>query len=770
MKGIVFTLDALFALMITAAGISVLLYFTYVTPTTSYTQYTLSSSLLKEMSLAKLSSISGIPLALEMVNQSAASGQSWHQVQKDAQYSGGNPTGPSLGTVAYTVNAPNPITNGTILAGYGDVYFASGNIMYAINASTGITRWTSGSPYNSVWSPASGYYSPPIVGALLYRGMVIYATDANIMALNALNGSVVWASAVPYTIAIGGEQEPDGDEYPPMMFESNGKIITGTSDACGDASGITLYAFSPGNGTIIGNGTGILSSAGLLARYSAAYGSQIVSTVFSCNTYQFTGLQMLTDIYNNTYAAANVWGSSGSGAASFESDVAIYSNTFAVGQGNHANLLSSSGSLISSVADANSALESGVSSYGGVFAFQGTSAVLALNSTGSQLWYARSQSHTALLNQTPIQSLQNLYEIWGDGYVTEQNRSTGTFTGSVAIPYSLTNTNINPHMALAYGKLFASVGSHLIAFGTCAASSNSSILTDIGTMYINNEGSCADYLLNSLSHTENSTFTVNNQSILTVSDFNGANSVVTIPYSQNLSLSNNFTVSIWFYSALPPTSTFSSELIDTIQKVNVRTMDLSLIGNNDGASTGIHGDIGNGASWLSQSVNYPFTFSQDTWYNLVAVYTPSSWTLYINGNAISGTYSGSPSLLDGTSNIQLGSGSGSNQFNGALSDMQIYNTSLTTAQVAQLYRGGINGGPVSTRIAAWFPLAGDANGYSSQQYFPGFTSGVTYSDATNAQPGLSSSYSISSQTVPVVLFNYSTGDYKLYNVGVYTWR
>src|SRR5271155_5797857 len=123
MKGIVFTLDALFALMIAAAGITVILYFTYSAPIPAVIQYSTSSGLVNEMSSSKLSAIIGIPLVQQIVNQSIAYNQSWAQMLKDTQNSAGNTNGPSLYDVAYTVNVPYQIMNGTIVAGYGNVYF-----------------------------------------------------------------------------------------------------------------------------------------------------------------------------------------------------------------------------------------------------------------------------------------------------------------------------------------------------------------------------------------------------------------------------------------------------------------------------------------------------------------------------------------------------------------------------------------------------------------------------------------------------------------------
>ena len=62
----------------------------------------------------------------------------------------------------------------------------------------------------------------------------------------------------------------------------------------------------------------------------------------------------------------------------------------------------------------------------------------------------------------------------------------------------------------------------------------------------------------------------------------------------------------------------------------------------------------------------------------------------------------------------IGKGSGEpTYFNGSISNVQIYNTSLSSTQVAKLYREGIDGLPVgNTGLVGWWPLNGNANDYS----------------------------------------------------------
>ncbi len=56
---------------------------------------------------------------------------------------------------------------------------------------------------------------------------------------------------------------------------------------------------------------------------------------------------------------------------------------------------------------------------------------------------------------------------------------------------------------------------------------------------------------------------------------------------------------------------------------------------------------------------------------------------------------------------------GSNQMNGVVADIQIYNTTLSQNQIAELFNGYIEAHPVSlNNLVAWFPLDGNPDDYS----------------------------------------------------------
>ena len=106
-----------------------------------------------------------------------------------------------------------------------------------------------------------------------------------------------------------------------------------------------------------------------------------------------------------------------------------------------------------------------------------------------------------------------------------------------------------------------------------------------------------------------------------------------------------------------------------------------------------------------------------TWYQVTDVWNGTKMTLYINGVA-DNSISASGALwvvhdtFIGINGDDFYLGINANQFAGQISNAQIYNAPLTSVQVSQLYREGINGAPiVPANIVGWWPLNGNVNDY-----------------------------------------------------------
>ncbi len=69
-----------------------------------------------------------------------------------------------------------------------------------------------------------------------------------------------------------------------------------------------------------------------------------------------------------------------------------------------------------------------------------------------------------------------------------------------------------------------------------------------------------------------------------------------------------------------------------------------------------------------------------------------------------------------------------NGFNGELSNIQVYNASLSVAEVNALYQEGIGGAPIRLQnLVGWWPLNGNANDYSGNNN-NGVPNAVTYTN------------------------------------------
>ena len=87
------------------------------------------------------------------------------------------------------------------------------------------------------------------------------------------------------------------------------------------------------------------------------------------------------------------------------------------------------------------------------------------------------------------------------------------------------------------------------------------------------------------------------------------------------------------------------------------------------------------------------TLSTNTWYHVVCTYngqlTNNGINLYINSVQETVTYGGSGSspIVNTSQPVEIGRHSGSNYLNGQIDEVGIWNTALTSTQVAEIYNG-----------------------------------------------------------------------------------
>ena len=88
-----------------------------------------------------------------------------------------------------------------------------------------------------------------------------------------------------------------------------------------------------------------------------------------------------------------------------------------------------------------------------------------------------------------------------------------------------------------------------------------------------------------------------------------------------------------------------------------------------------------------------------------------------------------PSAAWQTQVLYIGEGYGATSFVGQLANLQIYNTTLSQAEITALYDEGIGGAPIRPQnIVGWWPLNGNAQDYSGNNN-NGQATGITYSSS-----------------------------------------
>jgi len=200
-----------------------------------------------------------------------------------------------------------------------------------------------------------------------------------------------------------------------------------------------------------------------------------------------------------------------------------------------------------------------------------------------------------------------------------------------------------------------------------------------------------------------------------VANFNGQSSAITS--KSGYTAPNALTISSWFIS-----TSFTNNYqfpIDSNPEATWR------IGFN--SANQIYFDPGSHSDVDLSNTNIKL----NTWYfvTFTAQNSGSStlYNFYLNGNLIASGSVGSD--IQSVNAIELGDYAYT--FTGQLSNVQIYNTSLSSSQVRQLYQEGIAGLPISNAgLVAWWPLNGNANDYSGFGN-NGVTTAVSYSSPQN---------------------------------------
>jgi hypothetical protein len=186
------------------------------------------------------------------------------------------------------------------------------------------------------------------------------------------------------------------------------------------------------------------------------------------------------------------------------------------------------------------------------------------------------------------------------------------------------------------------------------------------------------------------------------------NSIVIGP-KINEFISNSISIAAWFETPLSITPTRNVIATDNAIKLYAPT------------SVGTVRVVADLSSSNTVSVDYTGTFPTSRWTFIVGTYNGNVLSIYINGTLANTAVANLPLYMSTAtgSNFSIGgqlSGSSLlaiNPFAGSISNVQLYNSSLSSSEVEELYVEGIGGAPiVSPNLMGWWPLNGNVNDYS----------------------------------------------------------
>jgi len=186
-----------------------------------------------------------------------------------------------------------------------------------------------------------------------------------------------------------------------------------------------------------------------------------------------------------------------------------------------------------------------------------------------------------------------------------------------------------------------------------------------------------------------------------VAQFNGASSYVNAGNAMNLDITGAITISAWI-----KTTKTSEEFI--VQKYHSATPFQGY------ALEVTTGKIG---FWSNTIGSWQFTsnsFNDGNWHYVLIAGSGSSGAIYVDNMLMKAfTYSSPSDNINEIIYIGRYGGVSGYDFNGSISNIQIYNASLSANQVQALYLEGMGGAPMKLQnLIGWWPLNGNSNDYS----------------------------------------------------------
>jgi hypothetical protein len=759
-KGFVFTVDAIFALVVASAATALLL-LTLFAPATQLQgpnaeSFSIAQSFLQEP-IGQVAS--QVPLASAAVSSWRSSQYTWQQNGNNASqsYSTGG-FGPQYPLILFSFNtSTSAAINPSPVIADGLVVFTTNTMLYALNATSGALV------FNTVLGSGTFIGSPAIYQQTIYTG-----TSAGFVNAYTENGGLLW------TTSVGSKAN--------FALQIEGGYVE---------DNMTLL--NPYNGTVVATGWKSNSAAYSNGEFVSFYQSPKTNIT----SYSLYGSKV-TELWNSTISTTGTTPylaySSGSGNSTYITErtstpCCAYSQLYAYSSGG--------ASLWNSVAAFGGAEGSSVAIYNNsIFAKSastsaGPNLLSAYSTTGNSLWNAAIPGN-GNYNVTPTVTPSSVYVITSGNTIGDYNRQNGALIWNITLQSSVaTSTSVPADLPVAYGNIYAAVGNTLYAIGTCKADPSTSVLQAVATMYLTGDGGCASALLNSSYASGKYAIYINNTYApsLNVMQFAGGNYLYA-PSFAGVIINRQITLSAWVYpTADPPISGFIAGMR------NNHDADFYIMQVLD--TNTIEAKFRNSTGTLFSTNTLNNTIVPNRWNNIILSYNGTALAIYINGVMTSSVSTGGY-MISTITNTSAAFSMGADllathrYYRGQLSNVQVYNIGLNASQAEAIYISGIGGGPISANDTAWWPLEGDTNDYSGISYGPGLlvtgnSYGVPESQYyignsyawpvgnpvfTAAQgatpPSLQGSSQISKATVPLSIN--VNGKYTTYNVGVVVWR
>ncbi len=215
--------------------------------------------------------------------------------------------------------------------------------------------------------------------------------------------------------------------------------------------------------------------------------------------------------------------------------------------------------------------------------------------------------------------------------------------------------------------------------------------------------------------------------VLTFTTNRGTNNLIAFTKSYNLQ--SGFTVTTWYYS-IPDANCGNPVGTIFAGTTQYGTGTAPQFGLGTTTSGYMYSVVYNGVAAADPGVSAATL--QNTWDFAAMTYNDNTVTTYFDGSSASSSFNYNYQLPTITyAGIGYRPGQVYCDYYGSVSNVQLYNTSLTAAEVNALYLEGIGGAPVRPQnLVGWWPLNGDLNDYSGNNNAGSLVSGTfTYTSA-----------------------------------------